>query len=177
MTFPRLIAASALAAGTSSAQPAVEKDSKPTGVPTYEGRDPGDTIEDPFVIDYLPFYGTGDTCPFINDYDACCPYTGSTSPDVVYAYEPAADMCVSISLCNSFYDTKVFVYEDAWTPGSPVACNDDNFDCVDPPVDYTSWIEEVELLEGQTYYIVVDGYGNQCGDYVLEVEEIYCGPE
>jgi hypothetical protein len=48
---------------------------------------------------------------------------------------------------------------------------------VDPPVSYTSWLEEVEIFAGHTYYIVVDGYGGQCGDYVLAIEEIDCsGP-
>jgi hypothetical protein len=45
-----------------------DKESQPTGVPTYEGRIEGDTIEDPFVIDDLPFIGSGDTCPFAHDY-------------------------------------------------------------------------------------------------------------
>ncbi|MCK4915351.1 MAG: hypothetical protein KAS89_04225, partial [Candidatus Eisenbacteria sp.] len=64
-----------------------EKESHPTGVPTYEGRVEGDTIEDPFVIDDLPFLGSGDTCPFAHDYDEVCPYTGSAAPDVVYRYD------------------------------------------------------------------------------------------
>jgi hypothetical protein len=161
-----LIAASALAAGTGSAQPAVEKDSKPTGVPTYEGRDPGDTIEDPFVIDYLPFYGTGDTCPFINDYDESCPYTGSTSPDAVYRYDCVYSAVVTIDLCASLYDTKVYVYENEYTPGFPLDCNDDSPGC--GPNGYRSWLM-VEFTAGNTYYIVVDGYTGACGIYELYI--------
>ncbi len=36
-------------------------------------------------------------------------------------------MCVSVSLCDSYYDTKIYLYEDEWTPGFPLGCNDDNF--------------------------------------------------
>ena len=153
-----------------------EKHSPTSGEPKYEGRIEGDTIEECWTIASLPFSGTGGTCAYLHDYDEACPYLGSISPDVVYCYEPTHDMCVSISLCDSYYDTKVYVYEDGCTPGAPVACNDDNFDCEDPPVSYTSWLPEVAMYSGHTYYIVVDGYGGSCGDYVLEVEEVDCSP-
>jgi len=166
-----VLAAAAMAQSPTAAMPA--KHSETTGEPTYEGRIEGDTIEECWTIPSLPFTGTGNTCGFADDYEEMCPY-GSNSTDVVYSYSPPYDMCVSISLCDSYYDTKVFVYEDECTPGVPYACDDDNFACVDPPVDYTSWLEEVELLGGHIYYIVVDGYGGDCGDYVLEVEEIEC---
>ena len=42
----------------------------------------GDTCACATVIGLLPFYDTGDTCDFVNDYDAVCPWS-STSPDVV----------------------------------------------------------------------------------------------
>jgi hypothetical protein len=83
-------------------------------------------------------------------------------------------MCVSISLCNSYYDTKVYVYEDAVGNVPIDGCNDDNYDCVAPPVSYTSWIPSVQLLAGHVYYIVVDGYGYSAGNYVLEMEEVDC---
>jgi hypothetical protein len=142
------------------------------GVP--DGRQGGETIEDAWVIDALPFYDTGNTCDNINDYDEACPYTGSTAPDVVYSYTPTEDACLSINLCDSYYDTKVYVYEDTWTPGSPVGCNDDNLDCVNPPVSYTSWIAEVRVYADHTYYIVIDGYGTACGDYVLDITSSEC---
>jgi hypothetical protein len=140
------------------------------------GRVGGETIATAVYIPGLPYYDTGNTTGYINDYDQVCDYTGSTSPDVVYFYEPPYDQCVSISLCNSFYDTKVYVYEDMQTP-LYYCCNDDNYDCVAPPVSYTSWIPECLFLAGHTYYIVVDGYGYSYGDYVLEIEEVECTPE
>jgi hypothetical protein len=163
-----LLATAALGSTTGSAAPSVEKVSRPTGTPTYEGRDPGDTVDDPFVIDYLPFYGTGDTCPFINDYDACCPYTGSTSPDAVYRYDCPYSCVVTIDLCESLYDTKVYVYENEYVNGGEIACNDDYPGC--GPNGYRSWLM-VEFTEGNTYYIVVDGYTGACGTYELYVED------
>ena len=170
-----VLAATAVAQTPTAVRPA--KHSETTGETTYEGRIEGDTIEECWTIPSLPFTGTGNTCAYIDNYDEACPYDGNWAPDVVYCYSPPHDMCVSIDLCDSYYDTKVYVYEDEWTPGFPLACNDDNFHCVDPPVSYTSWLESVELSAGHTYYIVVDGYGGDCGDYVLAMDEIECpGP-
>ncbi len=143
-----LLASTVLAAGTGNRTPAVVKDYQPTGVPTYEGRIEGDTIEDPFFIDDLPFAGSGDTCPFINDYDASCPYTGSTSPDVVYSYQCQYTSPVIIDLCASQYDTKVYVYENEYVHGNHIACNDDYPGC--GPNGYRSWLM-LELYAGNTY--------------------------
>ena len=164
-----VLAATVVAQTPTAVRPA--KHSEPTGEPTYEGRIEGDTIEECWTIPLLPFLATGNTCGFADDYEEMCPYS-STSADVVYSYTPPYGMCVSISLCDSYYDTKVFVYEDELTPGVPYACDDDNFACVDPPVSYTSWLQEVGMSAGHTYYIVVDGYSGACGDYVLAVDEI-----
>ncbi len=150
------------------------KESQITEPGTLDGREGGETMADAWVIYALPFADTGNTCDNIHDYDEICPFTGSLSPDVVYAYDPPYDMCVSISLCDSYYDTKVYVYENVEGNVPLNGCNDDNFDCVNPPVSYTSWIPTVEFFAGNTYYIVVDGYGSGCGDYVLYMEEIDC---
>jgi hypothetical protein len=151
-----------------------EKDSQPTGVPTYEGRVEGDTVEDPFVIDDLPFTGSGDTCPFANDYDASCPYTGSTSPDVVYRYDCQYTSPIIIDLCASQYDTKVYVYENEYVNGGEIDCNDDYPGC--GPNGYRSWLM-LEFYQGNTYYIVVDGYTGDCGVYELYIQNyITCAP-
>jgi len=139
------------------------------GVNTPDGRVGGETAETAVVIPGLPFTDTGNTCTFVNDYDAICPYGGSLSPDCVYAFSPEADMLVDISLCMSGYDTKVYVYENEANVGQEYACNDDNYEC-DPPVFlYQSLLMYLPLYGGNTYYIVVDGYGGDCGEYVLDV--------
>jgi hypothetical protein len=125
----------------------------------------GDTVADPFYIGSLPFSASGTTCTFINDYDYACPYTGSTSADVVYRYVPAVDGGINVDLCASTYDTKVYIFAN--TIDNVIACNDDY-------CDYQSNLHNVPLVAGNTYYIVVDGYGGSCGSYYLDVTDWLC---
>lgn len=136
----------------------------------------GETCASAATISSLPFNGTGNTCDCANDYDSVCPFTGSTSRDAVYSYTPAQNQCVSVSLCNgSNYDTKVYVFaNDCTTPA--IACNDDS--CTSPnfPSPYVSRLDFVSLTAGTTYYFVVDGYGGECGNYVLDITPVACPP-
>jgi len=141
---------------------------------------PCDTCANACVIPSVPYDTTGNSCGFVNNYDEVCPYSGSTAPDVVYSFTPATDMYVDINLCNdgTDYDTKLYVYEDV-CPGTVVGCNDDACSTPQFPSAYVSRLPLVALSAGHTYYIVVDGYGTNCGNYHLtiipaEVEE--CPP-
>ena len=122
---------------------------------------PGDTFDDAIVIDALPYNGTGSTAGYANDYDESCPYTGSTSPDVVYSFTPDIDMTIDADLCDSGYDTKLYIYENDSSVLS--ACNDDS--CPG----YKSELFDVALTAGNTYYIIVDGYNGASGDYEINV--------
>ena len=125
----------------------------------------GDDISSATPITTLPFYDSGTTTGYTDDYDESCYWT-SDSPDVVYSFYAAADMIVCVDLCDgSEYDTKLFVYENEYTPGEPYACNDDA--CPN----YESRLDNLFLAAGNTYYIVVDGYGGAHGNYILEVYE------
>jgi hypothetical protein len=125
----------------------------------------GDNIATATVIPSLPYTDAGTTAGYTNDYDELCT-SASTSPDVVYSYFAVEDTYVVVDLCNSLYDTKVFVYAGSYTPGAPYACNDDA--CGDDG--WKSLIPRMQVLAGQTYYIVVDGYGGDFGDYTLSVD-------
>ncbi|MHC4609760.1 MAG: hypothetical protein ACYS7M_05380, partial [Planctomycetota bacterium] len=128
----------------------------------------GDTCGTATAIGALPFSDSGDTCAFTDDYDEVCPYTGSTSPDVVYSYSPAANETVSISLCTgSAYDTKLYVYEGS-CPSAVVACNDDACPGFVSELS-SSFNADVSLTAGNTYYIVVDGYAGDCGLYTIDM--------
>jgi hypothetical protein len=102
--------------------------------------------------------------------DEPCPYLGSTSPDVVYRLVPTGSGYCSVDLCASLYDTKVYIYEfeSGHGPGSPLACNDD------AGCGYSGYQSRVELFleQGHTYYIVVDGYGGDCGTYTLSITDL-----
>jgi hypothetical protein len=174
------VAASASASGVPSERPPAKPDA---GVEPPVGHlQGGDTFESAVVIEGLPYHTTGTTAGYNDDYDEACPYTGSTSPDVVYQWTADFSGPIDIVLCESSYDTKVYVFENEYVPGEWIACNDDNGDCPGPP--YRSWIEYLEITEGNTYYVVVDGYGGDFGDYLFSMHptpfavpcEVTCPP-
>jgi hypothetical protein len=150
-------------AGNSAGKATGPIDSDP-GTP--DGRQGGETTSDAFLITSMPFVDAGNTSDNIDDYDEVCPYTGSTSPEVVYVYKPLENESIDISLCESEYDTKLYIYEAHVTPGAPYACNDDA-DCATA---YRSALNGLLLTEGTKYYIVIDGYGGDAGDYLLNID-------
>ncbi len=142
-----------------------------------DGREGGESIGSAIVIPALPFNDTGATCDNVNDYDEVCPYMGSTSADVVYAFTPSANVTIAVDLCASSYDTKTYIY--AGQQGNLVACNDDA-GC--GYSGYQSKLEGINLTAGTTYYIVIDGYGGSCGSYILSIAPfepctVDCPPE
>ena len=130
-------------------------------------RQGGDTIADavPLTLPVVNLAGT--TVGYTDDYDEECPYAGSTSPDVVYSLMVAWETSVDIDLLGSTYDTKLYVYDEDLTL---VACNDDFYP------DYVSKLENVFLVAGVTYYVVIDGYGGDAGDYLLNTYEYMGDP-
>ncbi len=125
----------------------------------------GDTIANATIIPDIPYSVTGTTAGYVNDYDEVCPYSGSTAPDVVYRYTPTASISLDIDFCHSSYDTKAYVYDTAL---NLIACNDD-FYSGSPCYTYSSKLEQVAMTAGQTYYIVVDGYGGAFGGYQMDI--------
>lgn len=128
----------------------------------------GEDEFDPIVIPQVPFTSAFSTEFKINDYDESCP-DASTSNDVVYLFEPQVDMAVTMNVCNASYDTKLFIYEGFINPGSPFACNEDSPLCTDEQ--FHSLIECIQLTAYTSYYIIVDGWENQSGQYVLDIQE------
>jgi len=135
-------------------------------------REGGETEFDAVVIESLPFTDTGNTCDNNDDNGTDtpeCPYT--PAPEVFYSYTPTRNEVLTIDLCGSSYDTKLWCYG-----GDEFRCNDDFY--FDDPAcgNLTSRLEDVIVREGDTLIIAVDGWTNQCGDYVIEVtaEELPC---
>jgi hypothetical protein len=129
----------------------------------------GETIATAVSIPVLPYSDGGNTCDNIHDYDAVCPFTGSTSADVVYRLT-GSNIEICISLCNSGYDTKVYVFQN--NSSTLIACNDDA--CGSDG--FRSELSCVPLSAGNTYYIVVDGYFGACGTYDMNIVGCSCGP-
>ncbi len=141
----------------------------PTNTPVASA---GDTCGNPIVISSLPYQDIDNTSGYTHDYDEVCTYSGSTSPDVVYRYYSPVTQTVDLTLCQavSDYDTKLYVYEGTCPDtGSPYACNDDS--CQSPAYgnNYQSQLLDLTFTGGNTYYIVVDGYGGESGNYQLNV--------
>ncbi|OQY29649.1 MAG: hypothetical protein B6244_02995 [Candidatus Cloacimonetes bacterium 4572_55] len=156
---------------SNDSQPPVEKQEETTygSTPVDENliRQGGDTSDDAFVIDGLPFTDTGTTVGYTGDYG---PYTGdglicggtgvgASAADVVYMVTLAEATLLNISLCGSSYDTALGILNDM---GVPVAGNDD----------FCEYQSDITCdFPAGTYYIVVDGYGNDAGEYTLTVGE------
>jgi len=139
------------------AKPAVTHQAPPPDADVI--RQGGDTLADAILVD-VPGSASGTTVGYADDYDEECPYTQSTSPDVVYKLAPLVNTAVDIDMLGSTYDTKIYLYREDFTL---VACNDDFYP------DYVSKLENV-LLEGDVkYFLVIDGYGGGAGDYVLNI--------
>ena len=129
-------------------------------------RQGGDTVDDATPIGSIPFSDSGTTDGYNDNYDEACPYEGS-SKDVVYSLTASGNNVIDVDLCGSAYDTKVYVYDEGL---NLVACNDD-FYFDDICGLYVSKLENVSLIGGDTYYIVIDGYYDSFGDYELAITE------
>jgi len=150
-----------------------QSDLKETGTSNIalSGRQGGDLIADAYVITDLPFTDGGTTVGYNDDYEEVCPYE-STAPDVVYAYTPDSNETIHISLCKSAYDTKLFVYENSTS--NPIGCSDDDYPfCGDDGFRSRLW--GLELSEGNTYYIIIDGCVTEMGEYTMEIFYPYDG--
>lgn len=123
----------------------------------------GDDFSSASPIIQIPCSANGNTCGYEDDYDEACPYEGAIAPDVVYSFTPPYDTAIDVFLCGSLYDTKLLIYRNS--EDTLVGCNDD--DCGEDG--FKSQLLSLPVLCGKTYYIVVDGYGEECGDYVLQV--------
>jgi len=122
---------------------------------------------------------TGSTVGQADDYDEACnaPFDQVGGVDEVWTYTPASTGFVTLSLCQGTtnYDTKMYVYEGSCpavgsgATGTSYACNDDNCDNGALfPNPWVSFIDDLLVNAGTTYYIVVDGWGGtDAGNYTL----------
>jgi len=129
----------------------------------------GEFIQDAVSIPGLPYVDEGNTCGAADDYDAACPYV-STSPDLFYSFYVETDMFLTVDLCGSSYDTKTYVLD---ADLNVLACSDDFYGSDDPCGAWVSKIPYVFLTGGQTVWIGVDGWGGECGAYIITVTDDY----
>jgi hypothetical protein len=99
----------------------------------------------------------GSTAGQGNDFSPSC--VGQNSQDVQLVWTALAGGTYTLDTLGSDFDTVLHVREDC--VGSELACNDDT-------VDVASQVT-VELGAGQSVLVVIDGYGNSTGNYVLNI--------
>ena len=142
----------------------------------------GENLDNPFIISSMPFSAEGTTVGFENDYDAVCPFTGSTAPDVVYMMT-SSGATYDFSLCgNTGYDSKLYILDadgnvvegsfpspEDTPEDNGIACNDDG--CSSPLLDnYVSSFSGT--LPAGLYYVVIDGYSTSSGNYTLDISVV-----
>lgn len=130
-----------------------------TSIGGSDTREGGEGFGDAMLIPGLPFTDSGATCD--NRDDITLPCAASAAPDVVYRYVAGATGSINVIMCGSAYDTALGIYDASLVN---LFCNDDF-------CGLQSEIDGIPVVAGQTYYIVVDGFSVNCGDYVISVSE------
>ena len=125
------------------------------------------------LIPSLPFSDQGTNLGMGDEWDVA----GGDGEDYTYTFYVFEDMTITVDLCSPItdYDTKLEIFTaDEFCVYTSTGYYDDDGPfgtCPDSPAPYTpSLLENVMLTEG-VYYIVVDGYGGDAGNYGISVTE------
>ena len=129
------------------------------------------------LIPSLPFTDQGTNLGMGDDWDVA----GGDGEDYTYTFYVFEDMTINVDLCSPItdYDSKleIFTADELCVYTSTGYYDDDGpfGTCPDSPAPYTpSLLENVMLTEG-VYYIVVDGYSGDIGNYGISVTEVVGG--
>src|SRR5437763_1396429 len=95
--------------------------------------------------------------------------SSGTAPERVYQWTPAVSGTATIQTCGAgtTFDTVLYLRSGACASGSEVACNDDA--CANSTGVFRASSIALTVTAGQTYFIVVDGYGGAQGTFTLQV--------
>jgi hypothetical protein len=99
-----------------------------------------------------------------------CGNTGA-SPEKVFQWTPSVSGTATIQTCGAStnFDTVLYMRSGSCQAGSQVACNDDTSGCGSGAASNLASRITPTVTAGQTYYIVVDGYGGARGNFTLSV--------
>lgn len=126
---------------------------------------PHDDMSDPKTASDFPFSDSGELNVCHSD------NFGADGRDIFYSFNtPVCADSVTISLCNSDFDTRLSLLDAA---GNELATNDNATGCGDQ-----SLIANFPVLPGEDYLVVVEGVGEETGQYEIEIEfhETYADP-
>ena len=92
-----------------------------------------------------------------------------TSPELVFQWTPAVSGTATIATCGAGtnFDTVLYLRSGACASGSEAGCNDDA--CTNSTGLFRASRLTPTVTAGQTYFIVVDGYGGAHGTFSLTV--------
>ena len=131
------------------------------------GADCGD-----YLINGLPYNDINTNLGMADDWDV----TFSDGEDVAYTLNLTSETTIDVTLCNAGtgYDTKLEIFtfdgdcDSTYTGAISTGDYNDDFTCTFNGL--YSTLDNVTLAEGQ-YYIVVDGFAGQTGNYELSITE------
>ena len=96
----------------------------------------------------------------------------ASSPEAVALWTPSRSGTATLSTCGAAtaYDTVLYVRRAGCTTGPELACNDDTSGCAtaEPSAHHGSRVT-VDVVAGETYAVVVDGYNGGAGAFSLQV--------
>ena len=130
-----------------------------------------------YYIGNLPFFANGSNVGMGDDWPVNSGF--SQGADVAYTFEVYETVTIDVSLCAvaTNYDCRVEIFTnddpECLNPVSTFYANDDGPNCAieQPDQEFEpSLLTDVTLVPGQ-YYIVVDGYDGDTGNYGITVTE------
>src|SRR5207247_3357139 len=92
-----------------------------------------------------------------------------TSPELVFQWTSSVSGTATIETCGAStnFDTVLYLRSGACTSGSEAGCNDDA--CTNSTGLFRASRLTPTVTAGQTYFIIVDGYGGAHGTFSLTV--------
>ena len=121
---------------------------------------PGDPCDE--IQEIVEGTYTGDTTDSPGIGSASCG-NSNDSPARIYLYRPGSDGRLTVSTCDSSFDTALSVHSTCPpVEGNQVECNDDTCELQSSV--------SIDVTSGTAYIIRVSGYNNLAGEYTLSVE-------
>jgi hypothetical protein len=114
----------------------------------------GDDASDARLVPSIPYSETYD-----NSFCYSNQNPAYNSPDVFYKFATSMSSSLKVSLCGSLFDTFLSI-QDKW--GNVIAANDDNTECG------AQSIVDFPTAGYDTLYAIVEGWGNQMGEYTID---------
>ncbi len=108
----------------------------------------------------------GNTEAEVNSSTGSC--GGGGAPDVAYTFTAPASGPYIFDTNGSDFDTVLYAFDGATCAGDSLECDDDDGDG-------TQSLMLLNLVQDQEITVVVDGFSNNSGDYVLNVTAPDCG--